>query len=163
VGRYFTELAFAAQLLGEMAAQEKDGVPFTEAQLDYINDLIRVDKEDVVCAFVDHPNGWYARLFYISDSALERDPTIADVHTQPADEGGNDVGRILHVATGMPRLMVVTVNNCDGPKAYAGVVFSYFEKITENWLRMSDSEWNEELRDGGNPKDVPWMEDLVER
>ncbi|MBN2802454.1 MAG: DUF3160 domain-containing protein [Deltaproteobacteria bacterium] len=163
VGRYFTELAFAAQLLGEMAAQEKDGVPFTEAQLDYINDLIRVDKEDVVCAFVDHPNGWYARLFYISDSALERDPTIADVHTQPADEGGNDVGRILHVATGMPRLMVVTVNNCDGPKAYAGVVFSYFEKITENWLRMSDSEWNEELHEGGNPQDVPWMEELVER
>jgi len=135
-------------------------VPFNDAQLGFINDLVRMEPEDVECTFVDVPTGWYARLFYHTDFATDRNPTIADVHTQPADEAGNMVGRILHVGTGLPRLMVVTVDNCEGPMAYAGVVFSYHEKITENFERMDDDQWHAEL-DAGPADDVPWMESLV--
>ena len=49
------------------------------------------------------------------------DPTIADVHTAPTDAGGNDVGWVLHVGTGFPRLMVVTAETCTGPRAYAAL------------------------------------------
>jgi hypothetical protein len=41
------------------------------------------------------------------------------VHTQPADEAGNPVGKVLHVGTGYPRYMVATIDTCNGPRAYA--------------------------------------------
>ncbi len=62
----------------------------------------------------------------------------------------------------MPRLMVVTVDTCSGPRAYVGLASSYFEKITENFERLDDPTWALELSDG-HPADVPWMSDLVVR
>ena len=56
--------------------------------------------------------------------------------------------------------MVVTIDTCSGPKAYAGVVFSYHEQVTENWHRMTDEEWEDEL-DSTMPEEVTWMRDLV--
>jgi hypothetical protein len=111
---------------------------------------------------VDAPFGWYTKLFFNAEwfSPFERDPVIADVHTQPADEDGNIVGRILHVAVGEPRLMVLTVNTCSGPRAYVGPVFSYFEKITEDFKRLTDQEWSKELETTPQ-KDVPWMTSLI--
>jgi hypothetical protein len=106
--------------------------------------------------------GWYAKLFFEQEDSLKFDPTIADVHTQPADEGGNPVGKVLHVGTGRPRLMVVTIDTCSGPRAYAGVTSSYYEKITENWKRMDDKEWSSELTTA-TPPPVSWMKDLVTR
>ena len=87
---------------------------------------------------------------------------IADVHTQPTDEGGSMVGKVLHVGTGMPRLMVVTVNTCVGPRAYAGLASSYFEKITSNFERLDDEAWSS-LIQAKTPADVPWMVDVVAR
>ena len=67
---------------------------------------------------------------------MEFDPTIADVHTQPTDAYGAPVGRVLHVATGMPRTMVVTVETCTGPRAYVGLASSYFERVTDLMSRI---------------------------
>jgi hypothetical protein len=99
-------------------------------------------------------------LFFQSGDAFDTDPTIADVHTQPADAAGNIVGRVLRVATGNPRLMVLSVDSCQGPRAYAGVVSAYFEQITDNFKRMTDQEWSSQLR-AATPADVLWMQDLV--
>jgi hypothetical protein len=116
--------------------------------------------------------GWYPKLFYGADPT-EFSPTIADVHTQPKDEGGVDVGRVLHVGTGYARLMVVTANTCTGLRAYAGLVSSYFEEITQNYRRLDDPTWEMRLGsmgavgwndNGGNPApDVPWLVDLIAR
>ena len=73
---------------------------------------------------------------------------IADVRTQPADLGGAEVGRIHHVGTGMPRLMVVTANTCMGPRAYAGPSFSYGELVTDGWQRLTDPEWKKQIEQG---------------
>jgi hypothetical protein len=89
---------------------------------------------------------------------MEYDPTIADVHTQPTDEVGNMVGRILHVATGVPRICVVVVETCDGPRAYAGAVSSYHEKITEGFVRLADEDWSQEAQQA---PPVAWMADLI--
>jgi hypothetical protein len=102
--------------------------------------------------------GWYLKLFFIPGQGFEYDPTIADVHTQPTDEAGNDVGRILHVGTRMPRLMVVTANTCEGPKAYAGLAFGYAEVVTEDWERLTDEEWKARAEDA---EDVPWLSDIL--
>jgi uncharacterized protein DUF3160 len=87
------------------------------------------------------------------------DPTIADVHTQPTDAARNPVGRVLHVGTGNSRLMIITTNSCTGPRAYAGLVFSYYEKITENFDRLTDERWATEVK-ARTPVDVAWMSDL---
>jgi hypothetical protein len=134
----------------------------TQADLDFLNDAVVVKKKSVGCSSIDAPGGWYAKLFYLGDDALDSNPTIVDVHTQPTDAGGNVVGRVLHVGTGNPRLMVLSVDSCQGPRAYAGVVSAYFEQITDNFKRMTDQEWSAQIN-AATPDDVPWMQDLVVR
>jgi hypothetical protein len=92
----------------------------------------------------------------------EFDPTIVDVHTQPGDPGGNLVGYVLHVATGLPRLMVVTVNTCSGPRLYVGLASSYFERISEDFERLTDQPWAQEVM-ANAPEDPAWLPDVIAR
>ena len=156
---YFHHLYEVAGTLEQMARQQQTGDPFTEEQMAFINDAVVIQWG---CGSADSSEGWYGRLFFDNSSSVAFDPTIADVHTQPTDEGGFPVGRVLHVATGLPRLMVVTVETCTGPRAYAGLVSAYFEVITEDFDRLDDDRWSASLR-GDNPADVPWMADIVMR
>jgi hypothetical protein len=162
VREYFAHLSAVAGMLGEMAEQQLERVPFSEEQLAFINDAVVMSSVDMVCAMVDVPAGWYPQLFFEADDSSKYDPVIADVHTQPADEAGNEVGRILHVATGEPRMMVVTIETSTGPYAYVGPVFSYFEVVGENWERYTDEQWAARVSEA-TPEDVPWMIDLVVR
>ena len=57
-------------------------------------------------------------------------------------------------------MMVLTVDGCNGPRAYVGPVFSYYERIAEGVTRVTDSEWMSEL-DATVPQDVPWMQSLI--
>jgi hypothetical protein len=76
------------------------------------------------------------------------------------DEAGNDVGRILHVGTGNARLMVATIETCNGPRAYAGLAASYGQLVEEKWKRLTDPEWAARL--GKEPfPDPPWMSDVL--
>jgi len=47
----------------------------------------------------------------------------------------------LHVGTGDIRLMITSVDTCSGPRAYAGLVSSYYERIEADWKRLDDEEW----------------------
>jgi hypothetical protein len=154
IRRHFTVLGDVSGRLKEMAEHELTGAPFTAEMMTFINDAVTVQP---VCggAFVDHP-GWYGQLFF--DDGLEFDPTIADVHTQPTDEVGNPVGRVLHVGTGPARLMVVVADGCSGPRAYAGLASSYFEKTTDNFERLTDPIWAATVYSQGNPA---WLSDVV--
>ena len=110
----------------------------------------------VGCAQQTVPTGWYVGLFLVQSDAQTVDPTIADVHTDAAD------AQVLHVATGMPRLMYVTADGCNGPRAYAGVVSSYFEKTTDAFQRLTDMDWSSQIMQTP-PADVGWMAPLVSR
>jgi hypothetical protein len=162
IDAYFSHLYDVALLLREMAEHERSGSALTDEHLAFINDAVVYKSENVGCASIDAPAGWYPRLFFDPMSSDREDPTIADVHTQPADEGGNIVGRILHVATGMPRLFVTTIETCTGPRAYAGVASSYLEKVTTDFDRMTDERWAEEIQ-SVTPPDTPWLAPLVAR
>jgi hypothetical protein len=67
-----------------------------------------------------------------------------DVHTQPTDESGNLVGKVLHCGVGRVNIGVF-VANCpfsrDKLMAYTGPAMSYYEMITDNFKRMTDQEW----------------------
>jgi hypothetical protein len=153
---YFQRLGTVAQTLFDMATDERTGTPFSAEQMAFINDAVTIEN---VCGG-GVANGWYPRLVF--GDPLKFDPTIADVHTQPTDEAGNDVGRVLHVGTGYARLMIVTANTCTGPRAYAGLAGTYYERITEHYDRLTDERWQGEFG-SSEPQDVPWIQDLVAR
>jgi hypothetical protein len=159
VATYFEHLATTTARLRSLAEHERSGTEFSSDELAFLNEIV---AESQNCFF--DPRGWYPQLVfgYEGERDTEFDPTIADVHTQPADEGGNIVGKVLHVGTGPARLMVVTVESCTGPRAYVGLASSYFERVTDDFARMTDEEWASELIDA-TPPDVPWMSDLVSR
>ncbi|WP_441291732.1 DUF3160 domain-containing protein [Sorangium sp. KYC3313] len=159
VPAYFALLQRVARTLGEMAENERAGVPLTAEHLDFINQAVRIQSG---CGSDVGADGWYAELFFDMSQTVIQDPTIADVHTQPTDAGGAPVGRVLHVGTGLPRLMVVTADPCGTPRAFVGLASSYFEKITGDFQRMTDEAWADELHQA-TPDDVAWMKDLVSR
>jgi hypothetical protein len=156
LGAYFADVETIASTLGAMAQAERDGQPMTAEQLAFINQAVEEVNMSIGCTTIPWPKGWYVKLFMDDFDSTKTDPTIADVHTNPVDT------QVLHVATGLPRLMYVTVDSCNGPRAYAGVVSSYFEKTTTNFQRLTDREWSTELM-ATPPADVPWMSGLVAR
>ncbi|HTV25128.1 MAG TPA: DUF3160 domain-containing protein, partial [Polyangiaceae bacterium] len=159
---YFERLGSISQRLAQMAEQQRTGTPFDAEQLAFINDAVRVDEVVDGCTVLEVPDGWYADLFYQRDKSIEQDLTIADVHTQPADAAGNIVGHVLHVATGFPRLMTITVDSCTGPRAYVGMAYSYHELVTKDFERLTDSAWTARASQG-SPAEVPWAEEFIAR
>jgi hypothetical protein len=155
---YFAELGNVASTLKAMADNQRTGTPHSAEHLAFINQMTFEEG----CGSLGSFDGWYAKLFFDRFEAIELDPIIADVHTQPTDEVGAPVGKVLHVGTGMPRAMVVTVDTCAGPRAYVGLSSSYFEQVTEGFQRLNDEEWMGLILQGTQPE-VPWMADLVVR
>lgn len=157
---YFGRLRQVAGILRAMAEHQATGAPHDPEHLAFINRAVNVYPG---CGGPPGIGGWYAELFFEPGAAAEFSPTIADVHTQPTDEAGGWVGRVLHVGTGYARLMVMTAETCAGPRAYAGVVSSYHELVTEQLQRLTDAEWASGFGSGQSPPDVPWLADLVVR
>lgn len=157
---YFDHLHATASMLADMAEHERTGMPFTPEQMAFINEAVVLQEG---CGSPTGATGWYPRLFFSNEDSVLFAPTIADVHTQPTDEGGNPVGRVLHVGTGYARLLALTVDTCSGPRAYVGLASSYFEATTQNFERYDDPTWEGKVRDGTTPADVPWMDDLIAR
>jgi uncharacterized protein DUF3160 len=155
---YFALLGTVATTLKGMAEDQAAGTPFSAEQMAFINEAVQIQ---LLCGGAT-ATGWYPRLFFDAGNATDFHPTIADVHTAPTDEAGDPIGNVLHVGTGYARLMVVTANTCEGPKAYAGLASSYFEKVTENLQRLDDPTWATML-DATPPADAPWLSPLIAR
>jgi hypothetical protein len=119
VASYFAHLSSTAQRLRGMAEKQRAGTEFSADDLAFMNGIV---ADSAGCYF--DPRGWFAQLVFGHEDTrgTEFDPTIADVHTQPADAGGAIVGRVLHAGTGPARLLVVTVVTCTGPRAYGRAV-----------------------------------------
>ncbi len=88
-------------------------------------------------------------------------PTIIDVHTNPNTGQPLPGPHILHVATGAIQLMVFTAETCQGPKAYVGPVYSYYEVVREEMARWSDSEWKARLESGDTPARPSWTSSFL--
>ena len=162
IGAYFDKLGEVAATLRAIAELERQKQPLESEHLDFINHAVSVDGKHAGCTTILEPGGWYADLYYNKDDVLWHKPTIADVHTQPTDENGNPVGKVLHVGTSSPRLFTVTIDTCKGPQTYRGFVLPYVEQITENFKRMNDEQWWEQLAKE-DPPDVPWLSDVIAR
>jgi hypothetical protein len=99
--------------------------------------------------------GWYPKLFYndeqlanleppyTNQGLLQSDHLVADMHTIPTDCFGNIEGWVKHVGTGPINLGVFVAPWNDGVQtAFLGPVMSYYEYTTDDFLRLTDQEWN---------------------
>ncbi len=151
---YFARVARINLTLAEMAEAQRTGMPHSAEHMAFINQAVTTS---VNCdgTILGH-TGWYSELHFDPLQAVEMDPVITDVHT---DVGGDlpvlRNASVLHVATGLPRMMVVTVDSCQGPRAYAGVISSYYEKRQDGLRRWTDDEWKQEVY--GDLPVVPWL------
>ncbi len=157
IAMYFKRTEDIARILADMANYQKSGTPYTDEMLVFINQAVTLESG---CDGPTGATGWYADLFYQNSRSIEFDPVIADVHTQPTDESGNPVGKVLHVGTGNVRLMVTTIETCDGPRAYVGLASSFHQVITENFKRLDDQAWAKEVQ-AGTVDDPEWMKDVA--
>lgn len=157
VQNYFERVASINLTLAEMAEAQRSGAPHSKEHMEFIN---RAVTANVNCdgTVLGH-TGWYSELHFDPLQAVEMDPVITDVHT---DVGGDlPVARsasVLHVGTGLPRRIVMTVDTCQGPRAYAGVVSAYSEVLKEDLTRLTDDEWKEQ---GASAPDVPWLKPVL--
>ncbi len=58
-------------------------------------------------------------------------------------------------------MIVMTVDTCTGPRAYAGAVFAYHEHLAEGFTRLTDEDWASMLVQDPRPPDVAWMAPIV--
>ena len=137
---YFTRLEEVSLMLKDIADAELQQIPLSTPQLEFMNRLV---YEEGMCGGPPY-SGWYTELLYkfTEENMNQFDPTIADIHTDP------NAGQVLHVGTGNPNLMVLSVTTDCQNRAYAGPVLSYHEKITDNFERLDDDTWKGILKDG---------------
>ena len=102
-------------------------------------------------------SGWYTTLFFKSESLDKWKPTIADVHTNP-NNGPLPGPDVLHVATGNVSLMVLTVDTCTGAETFVGPTFRYHEVDVHEIKRLSDQDWEAQLKDGSAPPPPTWTD-----
>lgn len=148
--------------LDTIATKELASIPLADNQTGIFDSWI-MDGSDPVRACTKDYTGIYPSLFYDVPTAMADQPIdhlIADVHTQPTDENGALVGRVLHVGTGKTNLAIVTADDvADGClTAYVGPVGSYYQHVTQGFLRMSDEEWQSYLKSNKNPARPRWTD-----
>ena len=162
IDHYFEGMTKTMARLTAIAGRERANQPMTDDDLQFIDHMVSLDGRSIVCSTTIDPKGWYAELFFDQKSALWHDPIVADVHTQPTDEQGNMVGRVLHVGTGLPRLMAITIRHDGGThtQTYRGLVSSYGELVTHDFERLTDEQWRDRNKNGsvGTP---PWLDEIV--
>ncbi len=153
---YFPRLSSTMKQLEILAQKELNRVAFNHDENEFLKSMLFRSGGSGEPPF----DGWYAQLFYDPWDANEFDHIIADVHTQPTDQFGSKVGHVLHVATGMINLGVFLAeapSNEYEPMAFVGPVFSFYDKITKNFERLTDGEWEKLVMQGQVPERPDWI------
>ena len=153
---YFPRLQNVMQKLETLAQKELNNEPFSIDEINFLKKMLFVEGGSGAPPF----SGWYADLFYLPDDAAMGNYIVADVHTQPTDEFGNEVGRILHVGVGEINLGVFLADSPSDnykPMCFVGPVMSYYEKITENFDRLTDKRWTDLVVSGNLPQRPDWV------
>ena len=142
VSSFFRGMAQTLDTLTAIARKELAGDLFSEGEKSFLRHLL-YEVTDVGCVVTIEVLGWYPRLFYTGKTGLmDENRVVADVHTCPANSGGEFVGWVLHAGTGPVNMAVVAATLPDGRSvAFIGPVLSYYEHVTTNFKRLTDEEW----------------------
>lgn len=136
---YYQRYGSIMKIFSQIARNEMDGVPLSDQEMTFMKTMI-----NGYMASGPTISGWYTDLYFNVQKGLTWDFTVADVHTQPTDEFGTVVGRVLHVGNGKINMGVFLAENpCDPGHlmAFAGPVSSFHQQVTEQFNRLTDQEW----------------------
>lgn len=139
---FYSGVAKLMDTIGSLAVKELDGTQFSDSDSAFMSRMIAIPATRM-CGGPSIA-GWYTRLLFSQKVLDNGDFTIADVHTQPTDEFGSMVGKVLHTAVGMVNLGVFLANApsaSNQPMAYIGPVSSFYQDTTDDFKRMTDEEW----------------------
>ena len=153
---YFQNMENVMNKLEGLAHKELNRQPFSQDEITFLKQMLFVPEEPCSPEF----SGWIAGLFYELTLASMKDFVIADVHTQPTDNFGNIVGRVLHVGVGKVNLGIFLAEAPAAsyqPMAFVGPVLSYYEKITEDFDRLTDQRWSEMVDRQTVPPRPDWV------
>lgn len=155
ISYYFNNFSKITDTLYKISLKELNGETFSNTEIDFLKNMLFMNE---MCG--PPMNGWYAGLFYSEEDPVKEDYIIADVHTQPTDEFGGTVGNVLHASTGKINLGVImakapSFNN--KPMAFVGPFYSYYEKHTSNFNRLTDEEWSAAVQNNEVPTRPDWV------
>jgi hypothetical protein len=175
----------SADVLGVLMAisqKELSQQPLTSTENDFLKNLI--ERHEDYFGRKTY-SGWYPGLFYVSnegrDGRLFPEPSpwspvqseatihdcdrvdtiVTDVHTDPASPTFGDPGSVLHEGVGFVYNLLIAVNNGPDYMMFAGPVFSHFEFLKPDGVRLSDEEWTGELFAGRRPPNPEWTHEYL--
>jgi hypothetical protein len=143
--------------LATLAHKELNRIPFDDDENKFLRQMLFANDDGCGAVTFD---GWYDDLFYFLSDPGDADYLVADIHTQPTDEFGNLVGRVLHAGVGNVNLGIFLAEaptNAYQPTAFVGPVMSYYEKVTDNFDRLTDERWAELVRADDLPERPDWV------
>ena len=154
--QYYQRYGEIMTRLKNLAEKELAGEPFNEDDTAFLAAMLNEEGNGCIIVIT----GWVTELIYSDFESSNGHIVIADVHTQPTDESGNPVGRVLHVGTGPFNLGVFLTespSNGYAPTAFVGPVMSYYEYTTDSFDRLTDERWWD-IVVANNPPDRPdWV------
>jgi len=154
---YFVTFEGTMGTLGQISHKELEGSALTTAEFDFLRGA--VEQEMVGCGEIMW-DGWFVDLLFDREKVEDVAAVIADTHTAPTDAAGNEKGWVFHGATGTPTLTVMTVQDCSGVRAFVGPGSSFHTVLTENYERLSDSQWRSELQKSEQPRPA-WTSSFI--
>ncbi|MCP5524865.1 MAG: DUF3160 domain-containing protein [Verrucomicrobiales bacterium] len=174
LGRFATTMA----TLRGIASKELTQQPLNEEETQFLRDIVQIDTTYYGNLIFD---GWYPGLFYRSNEGMDPrwtwamggsesrpvhdadldDRLVADVHTDTPDDICGDPGSVLHEGIGPVYLLLMAVDNGPDRMICAGPVFSHFEFLTPNAVRLTDAEWKGQLNAGLRPLHPTWTQEYL--
>ncbi len=151
---YYERFGEHMRKLGALAQKELERKNFSESEITYLKTMI-----NSFMASGPTLTGWYAELFYEPYRGLMEDFLVVDVHTQPTNETGDIIGKIMHVGTGKINMGVFCTgspSNDYAPVAYMGPVFSFHQHFEYNFKRLTDDEWALKFWTGEEVPQADW-------
>lgn len=156
ISAFFTRMAGINDTLTVLAEKELNGKSFSGEEQNFLRRMLFREMGSGEPPY----SGWYAQLFYDNYDAAKEDYVVADIHTQPTDQTGNPVGRVLHAGVGKVNLGVFlgpAPSQHYEPMAFAGPVMSFYSAITRNFDRLTDERWTTFVENDQMPERPEWV------
>lgn len=142
-------------ILKDIATKELAQQELSQAETQFLRDIVEIDGG----SGGPYYRGWYPSLFYEEPKDSNSwDAIVADVHTDVPDPIFGDPGAVLHQGVGNVDLLMIAVDNGEDKMVYAGPVLSHYEFEMPGVVRKSDSEWQNDIKQGNVPPRPEWTE-----
>ena len=154
ISQYFSRLYSLSDTLESITIKELQHQCLSTKELAFLQRMIiiKLHPDAYLRGQKEEISGWYLDMLYNKGDIIQ-ETVIADVHTDPQD------AKVLHVATGKVNMGVFMANAPlpDGRMmAFVGPVMSYYEKITNNFKRLTDQEWRDSVAANVVPARPDW-------